>query len=70
MSINQDKQDILLGRARQYLEDALHCVKEVADMYDGKDEKLNQMYMLIGSVHNDVANFGKIEGESLADAAG
>ncbi len=38
-------------------------------MYDGKDEKLNQMYMLIGSVHNDVANFGKIEGESLADDA-
>ena len=70
MSINQDKQDILLGRARQYLQDAFQCVKEVADMYDGKDEKLNQMYMLIGSVHNDVANFGKIEGESLADAAG
>lgn len=70
MSINQDKQDILLGRARQYLQDAFQCVKEVADMYDGKDEKLNQMYMLIGSVHNDVANFGKIEGESLADSAG
>ena len=70
MPINQDKQDILLGRARQCLQDAFQYVKTVADMYDGKNEKLNQMYMLIGSVHNDVANFGKIEGESLADDAG
>lgn len=70
MSINQDKQDILLGRARQCLQDAFQYVKTVAEMYDGKNEKLNQMYMLIGSVHNDVANFGKIEGESLADSSG
>jgi len=70
MPINQDKQDILLGRARQCLQDAFQYVKTVADMYDGKNEKLNHMYMLIGAVHNDVANFGKIDGESLADNAG
>ena len=47
-----------MAEARQHLQKAFELVKQVADNHGGKVDKLNQMYMLIGSVHNDVSNYG------------
>lgn len=45
--------------ARQHLQAAFEAVKAAADTKLSRDEKLEQLYMRIGALHNDVANYGK-----------
>lgn len=45
--------------ARQHLQAAFEAVKAAADAKPSRDEKLEQLYMHIGALHNDVANYGK-----------
>lgn len=45
--------------ARQHLQAAFEAVKAAADSKPSRDEKLEQLYMHIGALHNDVANYGK-----------
>lgn len=45
--------------ARQHLQAAFEAVKAAADAKPMRDEKLDQLYMHIGVLHNDVANYGK-----------
>lgn len=45
--------------ARRHLQAAFEAVKAAADTKPSRDEKLDQLYMHIGVLHNDVANYGK-----------
>ena len=56
--IDQERQDRLMAKAREHLQAAYEAVKEVSDMHWGTDSELRNIYMLIGAVHNDVANYG------------
>lgn len=37
------------------------AVKEVSDMYGGENADLVDLYMRIGCLHNEIANFGIIK---------
>ena len=40
---------------------AFEAVKEVSDMYGGENADLVDLYMRIGCLHNEIANFGIIK---------
>ena len=56
--IDQERQDRLMAKARAHLQSAYEAVKEVSDMHWGSDHELQNIYMRIGALHNDVANYG------------
>ena len=56
--IDTERQDRLMAVARQHLQAAFEAVHEVSDMYWGNNKELTRIYMHIGALHNDVANFG------------
>jgi len=56
--IDTERRDRLMAAARQHLQAAFEAVHEVSDMYWGNNKELSELYMRIGALHNDVANFG------------
>lgn len=56
--IDIKKRDRLMASARQHLQAAFEAVNDVSDMYGANDETLVDLYMRIGCLHNEVANYG------------
>ena len=56
--IDEERRDRLMANARQHLQAAFEAVSAVSDMYWGSNKELVNIYMRIGALHNDVANFG------------
>ena len=56
--IDQEKQDRLMAEARAHLQAAYEAVKEVSEMHWDSDHELENIYMRIGALHNDIANYG------------
>ena len=59
--IDRQKRGRLMATARQSLQNAFEAVKEVSDMYGGENADLVDLYMRIGCLHNEIANFGIIK---------
>lgn len=56
--IDEERRDRLMANARQHLQAAFEAVSAVSDMYWGSNKELVNIYMRIGALHNEVANFG------------
>ena len=55
-----EKQDRLMANARAHLQAAFEAINEVSNMHWNSDKTLENLMMRAGALHNDVANYGKV----------
>lgn len=58
--IDMEKQDRLMANARAHLQAAFEAINEVSNMHWNSDKELENLMMRAGALHNDVANYGKV----------
>ena len=58
--IDMEKQDRLMANARAHLQAAFEAINEVSNMHWNSDKTLENLMMRAGALHNDVANYGKV----------
>lgn len=56
--IDMKRRDTLLANARQHLQAAFENLDAVSRMYWNHEPEIENLRMRVGSLHNDVANYG------------
>ena len=58
--IDIEKQNRLMANARAHLQAAFEAINEVSNMHWNSDKELENLMMRAGALHNDVANYDKV----------